>query len=392
MIYPWHKTVWQALDLSHLPHALLVHGPQGIGKTDFAFTLAQTLLCESRQAHLRQNISTQLENTPTQLDERAKITTDGTQQAAYTHESKSIPSAAQHPNECVQPAAQKSYQACGQCQACNWFAQSNHPDLMIVRPQNLEKENTPVSASEQSKKEKNNSQEIRLEQIHALITFANMGSHRGKHKVILLYPVEMLNIYAANALLKILEEPPSQVIFILLSHNIERVLPTILSRCQQLRLSMPNQQQALLWLQDKGIDNALEVLSYAGGCPLQAFSASQDENNRYIYQFLPEQLGKGKALTDLDLAEGLHKLDLQMVLQGVQRWAYDLLSIRLTQTVRYHPSYKNALQKIAPLVDLLQLLKFLLNLQTQQKYITHPLAPKLLLESTLIEYRRLFNK
>lgn len=335
MMYPWHQTAWQALNLANLPHALLLHGPQGIGKTDFAFTLAQTLLCESLSAH--------------------------------------------------------THQACGECQACSWFVQSNHPDLMMVRPQNLEKENAAAISDEQPKKEKSSSQEIRLEQIQALITFANIGSHRGKRKVILLYPVETLNIYAANALLKILEEPPSQIIFILLSHHIERVLPTILSRCQQLRLAMPNQQQALEWLNSKNIGNALEILSYAGGSPLQALAASQDENNRYIYQFLPEQLGKGKAIADLNLAEGLHKHDLHMVLQGVQRWAYDLLSIRLTQSVRYYPSYKNTLQKIAPLVNLFALLKFLLSLQTQQKYITHPLAPKLLLESTFAEYRNLFN-
>lgn len=381
MIYPWHQAAWQALDLANLPHALLIQGMQGIGKTDFALTLAQRLLCESMQTHPHQEMSSQLG------EQRTKITTHETQKAECTHESRRTSSAIQG-----QSVAQGSHQACGQCQACRWFAQSNHPDLMIVRPQNLENDSTPVVTDEQTKKEKNSSQEIRLEQIHALITFANVSSHRGKYKVIVLYPLEMLNIYAANALLKVLEEPPSPVIFILLSHNIERVLPTILSRCQQLRLSMPNQQQALVWLKDKDIDNALEMLSYVGGSPLQALAASQDQNNRHVYQLLPEQLGKGKALAYLDLAEGLHKHNLHLVLQGVQRWAYDLLSIRLTQTVRYYPSHKNILQKIASLVDLSQLLKFLLNLQTQQKYITHPLAPKLLLESTLIEYRNLFNE
>ena len=381
MIYPWHQAAWQALDLANLPHALLIQGMQGIGKTDFALTLAQTLLCESRQAHSHQETSSQLG------EQRAKITAHETQKAKCTHGSMSTSNAVQE-----QSVTKGAHQACGQCQACHWFAQSNHPDLMIVRPQNLENDSTPVVTDEQTKKEKNSSQEIRLEQIHALITFANVDSHRGKHKVIVLYPLEMLNIYAANALLKVLEEPPSPVIFILLSHNIERVLPTILSRCQQLRLSMPNQQQALVWLKGKDIDNALEMLSYAGGSPLQALAASQDQNNRHIYQLLPEQLGKGKALAYLDLAEGLHKHNLHLVLQGVQRWAYDLLSIRLTQTVRYYPSHKNILQKITPLIDLFQLLKFLVNLQTQQKHITHPLAPKLLLESTLIEYRNLFNE
>lgn len=381
MIYPWHQAAWQALDLANLPHALLIQGMQGIGKTDFALTLAQRLLCESIPTHPHQETSSQLG------EQRAKVTAHETQKAECANQSISTSSTTQG-----QSVVQESHQACGQCQACHWFAQSNHPDLMIVRPQSLENDSTPVVTDEPAKKEKNSSQEIRLEQIHALITFANVGSHRGNHKVILLYPLEILNIYAANALLKVLEEPPSRVIFILVSHNIERVLPTILSRCQQLRLPMPNPQQALVWLKEKEVDNALEMLSYAGGSPLQALATSQDQNSRHIYQLLPEQLGKGKTLPYLDLAEGLHKHNLHWVLQGVQRWAYDLLSIRLTQTVRYYPSHKNILQKIAPLIDLPQLLKFLLYLQTQQKYITHPLAPKLLLESTLIEYRHLFNE
>ena len=73
----------------------------------------------------------------------------------------------------------------------------------------------------------------------ALLDFCGVGSHRGGVRVVVLYPAEALNIAAANALLKTLEEPPAGVVFLMVSARIDRLLPTIISRCRQWPMTVP---------------------------------------------------------------------------------------------------------------------------------------------------------
>ena len=86
------------------------------------------------------------------------------------------------------------------------------------------------------KKEKKN---ISIEETRIAIESLSIGSHRGGHRVILIYPLELLRSDAANTLLKSLEEPPANTIFILLADRVDRVLPTIRSRCRLLTAPRP---------------------------------------------------------------------------------------------------------------------------------------------------------
>jgi len=87
--------------------------------------------------------------------------------------------------------------------------------------------------AEDGKKTKVLSKEIKIDQVLGLMNFFSLGSHRGGLRVVLLYPAESINVFAANALLKSLEEPPAGVVFILVTARIDRLLPTIISRCRQ---------------------------------------------------------------------------------------------------------------------------------------------------------------
>ncbi len=193
MIYPWQTDDWGRLQQLRAawPHALLLHGQAGIGKLRFAQHLAQGLLCEAPQH-------------------------DG--------------------------------QPCGTCPACTWFVQGNHPDYRIVLPEALAAEagfataadEKPENAdAEDGKKTRAPSKEIKIEQVRALLDFCGVGSHRGGLRVVVLYPAEGLNVAAANALLKTLEEPPAGVVFLMVSARIDRLLPTIISRCRQWPMTLP---------------------------------------------------------------------------------------------------------------------------------------------------------
>ncbi|POM21608.1 DNA polymerase III subunit delta' [Burkholderia cepacia] len=213
MIYPWQTDDWNRLQQlrAQWPHALLLHGQAGIGKLQFAQHLAQGFLCESPQ-----------------------------------------------PNG----------EPCGACAACTWFSQGNHPDYRIVLPEALAGEAPGAAddpkaadADEGGKKTRAPSKEIKIEQVRALLDFCGVGSHRGGARVVVLYPAEALNVAASNALLKTLEEPPSGVVFLLVSARIDRLLPTIISRCRQWPMTVPAPDAAAAWLAAQGVEHADALLA-----------------------------------------------------------------------------------------------------------------------------------
>src|SRR5690606_27063109 len=110
--------------------------------------------------------------------------------------------------------------------------------------------------SDKKKAAKTPSKEIKIDQIRALADFMNISTHRQGMRVILLYPAEALNTAAANALLKTLEEPPPNTMFLLVSNSLDRLLPTILSRCRKFALTMPGKDEALQWLNEQGVADA----------------------------------------------------------------------------------------------------------------------------------------
>jgi DNA polymerase-3 subunit delta' len=98
---------------------------------------------------------------------------------------------------------------CGQCQSCKLKAMNEHPDVTYLTPEKI-------------------GTIIKIDQIRAL--------QISEHRVIIIKPAEKMNGAAANALLKILEEPPPNCYFILITEQISTLPPTIISRCQQWRL------------------------------------------------------------------------------------------------------------------------------------------------------------
>ncbi|KTC78218.1 DNA polymerase III subunit delta' C-terminal domain-containing protein [Legionella brunensis] len=107
---------------------------------------------------------------------------------------------------------------CGECKSCRLLNSKEHPDLYLLQP------------------EKSGST-IKIDQIRELQTVAFTSPQLGDLRLIIIRPAEKMNVAAANALLKLLEEPPACINFILIAEQISTMLPTILSRCQQWRLA-----------------------------------------------------------------------------------------------------------------------------------------------------------
>ena len=144
--------------------------------------------------------------------------------------------------------------ACGECAACKLNIGSNHPDILVVEPTGTSKI-------------------IKVDQIRELKNFLETSSHSFGKRIIILDSAEDLRAASANAILKGLEEPPKDVLFLLLSDRPKAVLPTISSRAQTIRLNKPSKEQSLAWLCTElniGLDEATLVLALASFRPMAA--------------------------------------------------------------------------------------------------------------------------
>jgi DNA polymerase III subunit delta' len=224
MIFPWHKGLWNQLRerQARQPHALLIHGPAGIGKLALAEHYAQSLLCE---------------------------------------------------------AADPLRPPCGECDGCRWFIAGSHPDFRRVEPESLARQPEEVEEPEDpapaAGKRAKPSSEIKVDQVRALDGFLNLKSHRGARRVALVHPAEDMNPNAANALLKGLEEPPPGAFFLLVSHRPARLLATIRSRCVAVPVPTPDPAASAAWLAQQGAKDAGQWLAFASGAPLLALQYAQ---------------------------------------------------------------------------------------------------------------------
>jgi DNA polymerase-3 subunit delta' len=243
--------------------------------------------------------------------------------------------------------------------------------------------------ADEGKKTRTPSKEIKIEQIRGLLDFVGLGSHRGGARVVVLYPAEALNIAAANALLKTLEEPPAGVVFLMVSARIDRLLPTIISRCRQWPLSVPAPDVATKWLAAQGVAEAPALLAEAGGAPLAALALASDEN-RTLRDWTLKQLAAGPDCDAFACGEALQKLPVPLVLGWLQRWMYDLLAQRTAGAPRYFPQASVALTRCASQADASAFARFIRTVTRQRAVENHPLNARLVFEELFIGYRELF--
>jgi len=327
--YPWQKNDWARLqELRKRPaHGLLFKGTKGIGKLHLAINFAQSLLC-------------------------------------------------QHP--------EVSGLACGKCPSCHWFEQGSHPDYRLLQPDalSLDGEDSddfkPVSGKKPSR-------QVSVDQIRGLADFIGMSAHQGGRRVIVIHPAEAMNSNAANALLKNLEEPPPGLLFILVSHKPQQLLPTILSRCLSFALPAPDAASTKRWLAEQGVKNPADALAVSGFAPLQAVKLDEQLGSEEREKLL-RAVRQPTALDVFALAEALQKTEQVLVVQWLQQWCYDLSSMKLAGRLRYHPGEETAINKLVESVAPLNLARLQKHLQTAKREAQHTLNPKLFFESILFAY------
>ena len=329
-ILPWQRDLLQELVArgDKLPHALLVHGRSGVGKVEFARTLAQSLLCEAPEHGL----------------------------------------------------------ACGACHACGWFRHGNHPDFRELLPESLLDDATEDEAPDADDKDKKKSREIKIDQIRAIADFMMLSTHRDGYRVLLIHPAEAMNLAAANALLKTLEEPAARTVILLVSDQLGRLLATIRSRCQRVLVPSPDTATGVAWLRAQGVAKPEDALAAAAGAPLDAVAFGDAD-----YQAARQAFVAALAEPDFDFvltAQNFEKADLSNVLGWMQTWTNDLIGQRMTGNIGHHRDQAKALERIAGNIELARVFRFETELRQTRRLINHPLNARLLLEQLLISYKQ----
>ena len=328
-MFNWQAPSWERWSrvARNLPHAVLVHGGDGWGELEFAQALARSLLCEDRRP-------------------------DGG--------------------------------ACGRCGACGWFAQGNHPDFRLVVPESMAAQQEEEGAEPGKKK----SDQIRIEQVRDLGDFLAVGTHRAGARVILIYPAEAMNANTQNALLKNLEEPPPGTVFLLVTAQPERLLPTVRSRCLKFPMSPPEPRVALRWLKEQGVEHPEAALAAFGGAPLAALEGAHSERERLTFI---EGLRR-PGFDPIALAESVQRVPPWDLVGWLQRWAFDLLLARASGQVRYHVGHEEAIAEISQRCEPTSVAAYLRRLAQARALARHPLNPKLFVEDLLLQYQRLVGQ
>jgi DNA polymerase-3 subunit delta' len=331
-----HSKVWSGLQArrAQLPHSLLLVGQKGLGKYELARRFAASLLCENP-------------------------TVDGL--------------------------------ACGKCLACNWFEQGNHPDFRLLQPDALGDE------AEVEEGKKKPSQQITIDQVRALDEFFNIGTHRGGLRIILVNPTEAMNRSTANSLLKTLEEPAIGTLFLMVSSEPMRLLPTIRSRCQVVPVPVPAMKLAEKVLADEGLAQAERWLALAGGSPGLALELAASGQSAWL-EVLTARLGSGRKGDSLAIAAELEKavkdskgkLALKHIVEALQKWLVDLTLAKNGLSVRYFLPQQTIISGLADMIPAARLIQSYRALITRRQEAEQPLNARLFLEGLFLDYRALF--
>ncbi len=256
------KQLAEMLQHNRLSHALLFLGKEGSGGLPLALAFAQFIVCEKVNDH-RSSV-----NSPSLFGE-----------------------------EPVTSNKQPATEACGICSACIKAQQLIHPDIHFSYPVVTKKAGSPPISTDYISEwrefvksypygnaydwlqfigAENKQGNITAHECSDIIRKLNLKSFESEYKVLIMWMPEYLG-YEGNKLLKLLEEPPPNTLFILVAENESLILPTILSRCQLVKIPM---------LEAKDIEDALITRNKTEGTTARQVAGVSEGNYREALQLV----------------------------------------------------------------------------------------------------------
>lgn len=251
-------------DLERVPPVLLITGPTGVGKREVSYFLAQALLCERAGF--------------------AKASDGG--QSLFGDEGPGLFGE----TASDAPTASSSALACGDCSACHKALHGTWVDFTEIAAEGDEDDGGATGT-------------LKIDQFRKLKATQGFGAFDGGYRITLIRDADRMTVQAANSLLKLLEEPPPGWVFFLTASDPTLLLPTLVSRCQKIRL-LPFTRTALeSLLTEEGVsaDRVSICAGLAQGSwrkALRLASADAWENRLNLFRFLEEPQRELNALLD----------------------------------------------------------------------------------------------
>ncbi|RCK73262.1 MAG: DNA polymerase III delta prime subunit [Anaerolineae bacterium] len=270
---------------------------------------------------------------------------------------------------------------CGTCRACKLLAEMRHPDLEIV-------------AAEQR------GGVLRVEQIRELQHHLSLAPYEGRFRIALLLRFEEANLNAQNALLKTLEEPPPKVLILITAEDSESLLPTIVSRCEILRLRpMATQLLAQTLIEEQAAEASLatQIARLAAGRAGIALRLLHDPDERQKqYQIIADHLHllSSSYLDRFALAERfakeMTKAELVPMLESwLSFWRDVTLCTYADQQPLTYPTFHESIATIATQIGTEQCLQILMQLRQTLEILQGNANLRLVLEVLFLNLPRL---
>jgi DNA polymerase-3 subunit delta' len=234
--------------------------------------------------------------------------------------------------------------ACGTCQSCQLFAAGSHPDLSIIEPEEEGKQ-------------------VKIAQIRELIEYVTFKSFSGKAKIAIIRHADAMNRATANALLKTLEEPPSQSMLFLLSNRPSNLPITIRSRCQRIDFQPAVDEIAVNWLKAQSYESELSpelLLRLSSGGPLKALSIVEEEQLQHRQTLIKDLKSLTKKNGDpVQIASSWQALGSENIFVALMRLIQDLIRLKLLRERAnlVNLDLKEDLQDLVNSLDLVALIR-----------------------------------
>jgi len=337
-----------------MPHAMMLLGSSGGGSLAIALTFAQFLQCEHRQP-------------------------DDTE-------------------------------PCGECTACKKVAVFSHPDIHfsfptvgsnVVSTDFLKQwrsflNNNPYAGVNdwlQQLSAENKQGNITKDECNAIIKKLSLKKFEGRYKILLMWLPEYLG-KEGNRLLKLIEEPPEDTVFLLVAENAELILPTVLSRCQLVRLDPLSDEDIATALTDRmklDLARASEIAFLAGSDYGEAVRIASSQENSHTAMFVDwlRKCWKGNAVELVQWTEVFartgRETQKQFLLYGLH-FMRELMALSVTgnSTLRLKPDELATAQNMAKVLNFEKISKLVAVFNDNIFYIERNANPKILMLDTSI--------
>jgi len=267
------------------------------------------------------------------------------------------------------------FNACHHCRNCTLVHAGSHPDWINVQPEKA-------------------GSAIKIDQVRSLVSFLTQTSQYDGYKIVLVHEADALNVNAANALLKTLEEPSENSFIVLITNRLMMLPATVRSRCQILNFYAPSTHAAENWLLSQGIaqENIPLLLSLAKGAPLKVLAYVEEDMLAFRKTIFDQwlQYTDGSLLLTQISAEW-SKLELDQLFFHWRSWITDLVRWYYVQdnSALVNIDQAETFRKLSEHCNMMQLYQFYDELNKLEYFLAKKISlnVQLLIENLLIQWK-----